>query len=185
MTELLPRLKWTINEYHRMIDLGLLDGKNVELLRGEIIEMPPEREPHAEQSEDGYKYLIRLLGDQAHIRQAKLITLPNRSEPEPDISICHPLGREYRLHHPYPENIYWIIEYANTSLDRDLKIKSKIYAEVEIQEYWIVNLQKNELIIMREPEGGEYSRQTMLKSGTVQSLAFPDLEIEVLRIISP
>lgn len=185
MTELLTHAKFSLDEYHRMIDLGLLDDKNVELLRGEIVEMPPEGPEHTEQNEDGYQYLFNLLGTRARVRQDKPITLLNGSEPEPDIAICQPLGREYRFRHPYPENIYWIIEYANTSFDRDLKIKSKIYAEVEIQEYWIVNIPKNELIILRDPENGEYSSQTTIKSGTVKTLAFPDLEIEVLRVISP
>ena len=38
--------KWTLAEYHRMIETGLLDDKRVELIRGEIVEMAPEGEPH-------------------------------------------------------------------------------------------------------------------------------------------
>ena len=37
--------KWTIDEYHRMISAGILDNRRVELLKGEIVEMPPEGEP--------------------------------------------------------------------------------------------------------------------------------------------
>ena len=39
--------KWTIDEYHSMIDSGILDDRKVELLEGEIVEMSPEGEPHA------------------------------------------------------------------------------------------------------------------------------------------
>jgi Uma2 family endonuclease len=183
-TALLTHAKFTLDEYHRMIELGLLDDKNVELLRGEIIEMVPEGEFHAEQSEYGYKYLTVRLGDRAWIRNGKPITLPNGSEPEPDIAICQPLGREYRSHHPYPENIFWLIEYSNSTLDRDLKIKLGIYAEVGIQEYWVVNIQKNELIVMRSPEAGEYRSQISLQTGVITPLSFPDLELSVERIIS-
>ena len=35
--------KWTIDEYHNMIIAGILDCRRVELLAGEIVEMPPER----------------------------------------------------------------------------------------------------------------------------------------------
>lgn len=181
----LPRLKWSIEDYHQMIKHGLLDDKKVELLCGEIVEMVPEGEEHVEQNEDGYKYLDRLLGDRARVRKAAPITLPNGSEPEPDIAICQPLGREYRQHHPYPENIFWLIEYSNSTLKKDLEVKSKIYAEVGIQEYWIVNIQTNKLIVMRDPEGGLYQTQFTLESGMICSIAFPDLEIEVERIISP
>jgi Uma2 family endonuclease len=38
--------KWTIDEYHRIIDAGILSDRKVELLKGEIVEMSPEGEPH-------------------------------------------------------------------------------------------------------------------------------------------
>lgn len=70
-----------------MIAAGILDNRRVELLRGEIVEMSPEGEPHAYFSSEAAEYLIRLLGDQAMIRSSKPITLTNDSEPEPDIAI--------------------------------------------------------------------------------------------------
>lgn len=181
----LPRLKWSIDEYHKLIELGLLADKKVELLNGEIIEMVPEGENHAEQGEDGHQYLINLLGTRARVRRANPITLPSGSEPESDIAICQPLGREYCQHHPYPENVFWLIEYSDSTLKKDLEIKSKIYAEAGIQEYWIVNIQTNELIILREPEGGAYQVQQTVSTGVIRPLAFPELAIEVSRIISP
>lgn len=89
--------KWTIDEYHRMIDAGILSDRKVELLQGEIVEMSPEGEPHAYSSGEAGDYLAKLLAGRAKIRHAKPITLPNNSEPEPDIAIVQPLGREYRL----------------------------------------------------------------------------------------
>ena len=134
--------KWTTDEYHSMVAAGILCDRQVELLKGEIIEMSPEREPHAYCSDEAGEYLSRVLGDRAKIRHAKPITLPNNSEPEPDIAIVQRRGREYREHHPYPENVLWLIEYANSSLEKDLEIKPKIYAEAGIPEYWVVNLKK-------------------------------------------
>lgn len=121
--------KWTIDEYHRMIAAGIIGDRAVELLKGEIIEMSPEKPPHAYSSDEAGEYLTKLLGDRAKVRHAKPITLPNNSEPEPDIAIVRRRGREYREHHPYPEDIFWLIEYANTSLEKDLEFKNQIYAE--------------------------------------------------------
>lgn len=138
-----------------MIDAGILSDRQVELLKGEIVEMSPEGVPHAYCSHEAGEYLAKLLGDayggklRAKVRHAKPITLPNDSEPEPDIAIVQPLGREYREHHPYPENIFWVIEYANSSLEKDLDIKSKIYAQAGILEYWVVNLKKLNLVVFR------------------------------------
>jgi Uma2 family endonuclease len=177
--------KWTLEEYHRLVDAGLLDDRHVELLRGELVEMAPEGKPHAHLSTNAGTYLIRLLGDRAMIRPAKPITLlKNASEPEPDLAIVQPLGREYLDHHPYPENIFWVVEYSYSSLDKDLEIKSKIYAEAGILEYWVVNLKTFKLIVFRDPQDGEYASKMTLSSGTLHPLAFPDLSVSVDRIIN-
>lgn len=171
--------KWTIDDYHRMIEAGILCDRKVELLVGEIVEMSPEGEPHAYCSHEAAQYLTDLLGKRATIRQAKPITLPNDSEPEPDIAIVQRLGREYREHHPYPENIYWLIEYANSSLEKDLELKSKIYAAAGILEYWVVNLKKSHLVVFRDILDGEYATKQTLTTGTIQPLAFPDISVSV------
>ncbi|MBW4613283.1 MAG: Uma2 family endonuclease [Desmonostoc vinosum HA7617-LM4] len=176
--------KWTIDEYHRMIDAGILSDRQVELLQGEIVEMSPEGEPHAYCSDEAGEYLAKLLGDYAKIRQAKPITLPNDSEPEPDIAIVQRLGREYREHHPYPENIFWLIEYANSSLEKDLETKSQIYAQVGILEYWVVNLKQLNLVVFREILNGEYATKLTLTEGIIQPLAFPDIYVSIKRIIN-
>ncbi|MBD2603449.1 Uma2 family endonuclease [Scytonema hofmannii FACHB-248] len=176
--------KWTIDEYHRMIAAEILRDRRVELLKGEIVEMSPEGEPHAYCSDEAGEYLAKLLGERAKIRQAKPITLPNDSEPEPDVAIVQRLGRDYREHHPYPENIFWLIEYANSSLEKDLEIKSKIYAEAGIPEYWVVNLKKLHLVVFREPLEGDYATKLTLTAGIIQPLAFPDVSVSVEQIIN-
>ncbi|BAY20886.1 hypothetical protein NIES2100_06300 [Calothrix sp. NIES-2100] len=176
--------KWTIDEYHRMIAAGILDDRRVELLRGEIVEMSPEGEPHAYFSTEAGEYLTRLLGERATIRPAKPITLPNNSEPEPDIAIVQRLGREYLNHHPYPENIFWLIEYSDSSLEKDLEIKTKIYAEAQIPEYWVVNLRKRQLVVFRDPHDGEYASKSTLTGGTIYPIAFPDIAVAVDLIVN-
>lgn len=176
--------KWTTEDYHRMIAAGILCDRKVELLKGEIVEMSPEGEPHAYCSDEAGEYLSELLGKRAKIRQAKPITLPNDSEPEPDIAIVQRLGRDYREHHPYVENIFWVIEYSNSSLEKDLEKKSKVYAEAGIQEYWVVNLKTLHLIVFREPLNGDYSTKFTLATGIIRSLAFGDVDVLVERIIN-
>ncbi|MEQ9358257.1 Uma2 family endonuclease [Coleofasciculus chthonoplastes] len=176
--------KWTIDEYHRMIAAGILEDRQVELLQGEIVEMSPEGEPHAYFSSEAGEYLMRWLSDRAMVRLAKPITLPNNSEPEPDIAIVQRLGREYLEHHPYPDNIFWLIEYSESSLEKDLEIKRKIYAQVGISEYWVINLKRRQLIVFRDPQDGEYASRSTLTGGRIYPLAFPDISISVDSIVS-
>ncbi len=109
---------------------------------------------------------------------------PTIRKPEPDLAIVQRLGRDYREHHPYVENIFWVIEYSNTTLEKDLEIKSKIYAEAGIKEYWVVNLKRLHLIVFRDPLDGDYATKFTLTAGTIQPIAFSDISVLVERIIN-
>jgi len=175
--------KFKVDDYHRMINAGILDGRNVELLAGVITEMAPQGTLHAYYSDESGDYLSELLGDRAKIREAKPITLGDSSEPEPDIAIVQPLGSVYLQQHPCAGNVFWLIEYSDSSLAKDLGTKTKIYASAGIQEYWVVNIQEGVLIVFRSPNDGEYRSEQTLSGGVISPVAFPDVSISVSRII--
>ncbi|MBD2091837.1 Uma2 family endonuclease [Microcoleus sp. FACHB-1515] len=172
----------TLDEYHRMIDAGELDDRHVELLNGEIVEMPPEGVPHASSSDRAERYIRKLLGDRAWLRVGKPITLPNDSEPEPDLCICENI--EYDAHHPYPEDIFCLIEFSNSSLKKDLEVKPQTYAAAGIREYWVLNLKKMELTVFRSPTATGYQSEQKFMQGTIKPLAFQDVSIDVQRLLS-
>lgn len=177
--------KWTLDEYHHMIDAGVLKDKRVELLDGEIIDMSPEGIPHAGLSSDTGDYLRELLGSRAKVREGHPITIPDsNSEPEPDLAVVEPLGSVYiNEHHPYPENIFWLIEYSYSSLSKDTEAKRKAYAIAGIQEYWVVNLKTSALIVYRDPVNGDYRSQVTLTEGSINPLAFPNIAVSVNRLL--
>lgn len=177
----LTTVKWSVDEYHRLIDAGFLDNKHVELLDGEIVEMSPEGIPHADLSDEAATYLRGLLGDRAKVREGKPITLSNQSEPEPDLCICQNI--RYNAHHPYPENIFWVIEYSNSSLEKDLTVKLLTYAAAAIQEYWVVNLKARKVIVFRDPADREYQQKQTLSQGNITPLAFPDISVPINRLV--
>jgi Uma2 family endonuclease len=179
----LTTYKWTIERYHRAIEAGIFDDQPLELLRGDLIVMPPEREPHAYYNTEAADYLRTLLGERAKIRDAKPVTLPNNSEPVPDVAIVKPLGEVYLEHHPYPEDIFWIIEFSNATLNKDLGEKKDIYAEAGITEYWVVNLKYKRLQVFRDLKNRQYKTELTLTTGTIAPLAFPDVSVQVERLI--
>ncbi|NJL86685.1 MAG: Uma2 family endonuclease [Leptolyngbyaceae cyanobacterium SM1_1_3] len=124
----LATYKWTIEHYHQAVAAGLFEESLVELLRGDLVVMPPEGEPHAYYNSEAGDYIRALLGTRAKIREAYPITLPNDSEPIPDLAIVKPLGAAYLSHHPYPGDIFWLIEFSNTTLSKDLSEKKDIYS---------------------------------------------------------
>lgn len=176
--------KWTLDRYHDAIDAGLFDNQPVELLQGDIVVMVPEREPHACYSSDAADYLRRLVGERASVRETKPVTLPNNSEPVPDIAIIQPPLRRYLDHHPYPADIFWLIEYSNTTLATDLGKKKQIYAEAGIQEYWVSDLKNSQLNVFRDWVEGCYQTELALTEGTISPLSFQDVVVDVRRLFS-
>jgi Uma2 family endonuclease len=176
--------KWTLDQYHQLVNAGMLADRRVELLAGDIVEMPPEGMPHAVYCSDAVDYLKQLLGNRVKVREAHPITLPDDSEPEPDIAVVMPASSRYLDHHPYPEDIFWLIEYADTTLAKDLNTKQQIYARSGIIEYWVVNLQASELIVFRDVNSEGYDTESRLSTGNISPRSFPDIEIEVRRLFS-
>jgi Uma2 family endonuclease len=176
--------KWSLQDYHQMIDTGLLDDRKVELLRGEIIEMSPEGVPHSFSCRETGEYLRQLLVNRARISEAHPITLPNNSEPEPDIAILRLPAALYRNRHPQPEDIFWLIEVSNATLVKDLTIKKDLYADAGISEYWVMNLPESVLVVFRDLTASGYQSETRLQTGTIYPLTFPDISIDVQKLFA-
>ena len=174
--------KWSVQEYHRMIETGLLEGKPVELLEGEIITMSPEGIPHSYTNRSVGKYLTKLLEGKALISEAHPITLDN-SEPEPDIAVVRLPDTIYAQHHPYAQDIYWLIEIADRTLNKDLYEKSITYARNGIAEYWVIDLPHKKLWVMTNPQENNYLDVKELTTGIVKPVAFPNIEVEIDKLI--
>lgn len=166
-----------------MIEAGILRGRSVELIAGEIVEMSPETPIHYTTAKRGAKYLEALLGDRADVRLNGPITLAD-SEPEPDIAVVRLPDSLYGDRHPYPQDIFWVVEVAKTSFKKDLAMKSAIYATATIQEYWILDLSTKQLVVLRNPQADQYIEQYTLAEGSITPLAFPDISVSIQRLFS-
>ena len=178
--ELEPQIHlWTIADYHQMIEAGILDEDDrVELLEGKIVCKTPQRPFHASSLQRSSHLLFELLRDQAEIRVNLPVTLGNRSEPEPHIAVVKIDANEYSLRHPESADIYLLIEVADSTVTKDRKQKSIIYAKNQVLEYWILDLQRRQVYIFRQPEAQSYREQFVLSSSdTVTLQAFPDIAI--------
>lgn len=140
------RRKFTIDEYHQLVDLGFFtENDRIELIRGEIIEIAPKRTPHSVCNSILFGELYRLIYDQANVRGQEPITLPPNSEPEPDVVIAKKKADNYLSAHPTVEDIILVIEISDSTLKYDQETKLPLYAEAGINNYWIVNLVDNRL----------------------------------------
>lgn len=171
-----PLMKWSLDKYHELVKAGVLEDCHVELLSGDIVEMSPVEPVHDDTREELTDYLRSRLGNRAKVREATAVTLPGDSEPIPDISVVK--LQRYRYRHPHPDDVYLLIEIANSRPGRDLGSKRKIYAQAGIPEYWVFNLAKQELKVFRDIQGDDYQAELTWSAETICIQAFPGLELE-------
>jgi Uma2 family endonuclease len=173
--------RWTVADYHRMITSGVLTSDDrVELLDGHVIEMVPQDPPHASTTDEGSDYLKALFAGQAKVRAQLPVTLSNCSEPEPDIAVVRIDNNRYRDRHPNPADIFLLIEIADATLKRDRTHKAKLYAQANVPEYWIVDVNQRQLIVFRDPQDGMYQSEAVLTAtDQIAPLAFPDVMIKL------
>ena len=174
--------KWSIADWHELVESGVLAEHRVELLEGEIVEMSPEGPMHSSTNYSVVKYLEELLQGKAVVREAHPITLDN-SEPEPDVAIVANPYTNYFTHHPYPQDIYWLIEISNRTLKSDLEKKSVIYARNGIPEYWIIDLVNKQLTVHTQPANSSYTDIQHVTTGTITPQAFPKIAVALNKLL--
>src|SRR5260221_1963575 len=120
--------RFTVEQYHRMIDAGILtENDKVQLIEGFILEMTPVGTPHAYSVDAVQEVVSKLLPPGWKVFVQRPITLAD-SEPEPDVSIVRGTGADYKDHHPRPSEIGLLIEVADSSLALDRTTKARVYA---------------------------------------------------------
>jgi Uma2 family endonuclease len=175
------RHRLTVDEYYRMAEVGLLaPDVRVELIEGEIIDMPPIGMPHGSAVDRLAQMLIRAVGDRAIVRVQGAVRLSRFSQPQPDFALLAPSVNFYADRHPTAADTLLIIEVSDTTLRYDSKIKASLYARHGVPEYWIVDLEEGELHFFRVPSPDGYADvSSVSSSGPVSIAALPGVSIDL------
>jgi Uma2 family endonuclease len=178
---------WTVADYHRMAETGILDeDERVELLEGKIIWMSAKGTAHRSAVGRTDYLLKNRLANRAWVSTQDPIQLNQRSEPEPDVAVVQIDPLDYADHHPTPSEVYLIIEVADSSLKFDCETKAKAYAQAGIADYWVLDVVDRQLYVFREPnEEGYQSKVILGEDARISPLQFADLQIVVLEMLPP
>lgn len=182
----LSRRRFDVDDYHRMISAGIVqEDDRVELLDGEIVQMHGAGRRHAACVLGLTHRLVTALTGRALIGIQNPVRLGRYSEPEPDVSVLRPREDLYVSTPPTPEDVFLVIEVADSSLAKDRSVKLELYAEAGVRELWIVDLTSDALLAHRDPEPRGYRSRERLTAGRIAPLAFPDLELDLTEILPP
>jgi Uma2 family endonuclease len=181
--------RWTREEYYRMGQIGLFEGKRVELIEGEVIDMSPIYSPHATSVTLAGEVLREIFGKGWVVREEKPLSLGVDSDPEPDIALVEGKARDFKDAHPTTAAL--IIEVADSSLSYDRNRKGSLYAKAGIPDYWILNLQDRQIEVHHRPiedEASEFGfiygdKMIFKENDSVKPLARPNALIAVAELL--
>lgn len=161
-----------------MAETGVLTPEDrVELIEGRIYTMSPIGSEHAACVRRLTRLLIRRAEPQAIVSAQSPIRLDDTSEPEPDLALLKLREDDYAARHPGPDEIMLVIEVPDTSVTFDREVKRPLYAEADIPECWIVNLEEERVEVYHTPRDSHYADEQQYERGqTIPSQALPEVD---------
>ena len=166
--------RFTAERFDQLVQQGFITNDDrVELLDGQIVRKPEVNPPHLYRVKDVYDRILEQFRTRAIAILQSTIRLPQDGRPDPDICLLKLETPRDRL--PLPEDIHLLIEVSDSTLIRDLDVKLGLYARDGIREYWIINLEAEQLEVYREPDGERYASSfTVRDAKPYACLAFPN-----------
>jgi Uma2 family endonuclease len=181
----LAHYRFTVDDYHRMADAGILtEDDRVELLDGQIVPMSPIGARHAGCVNHLAAVLSRRLGDFVVLAVQNPVILNPHWEPQPDIAVLRPRPDAYRTAHPRPDDVLLVVEVGDTSAAHDRATKLPGYAAARVPEVWLVDLEADRIEVYRSPTPRGYQNiGTVTRHETVAALLVPTGEIAAGEIL--
>ena len=160
------RHKLTTRDFERLGAAGILDADlRIELIEGDLIDMPPIGPGHASVSNRLTRLLVLRAADAAIVSVANSIALPPWSMPQPDFTLLRPRADEYASALPGAADVLLAVEVADTTLRFDRTVKSRVYASHGVAEYWIVEVEARRMHVLRDPQptAGVFASEQVLE----------------------
>jgi Uma2 family endonuclease len=178
--------EFSVEEYQKLGEVGIFhEDDRVELLNGQILLMSPIGYRHMGAVRRINKIFNRLYADRCEVDVQNPVMIDGKSEPQPDILLLRETVYS-RVTAPLPEDVILLVEIADSSLQYDRTDKRDAYARSGIEEYWLLNLNRDELHVFRESDGHTYrSEQCLRADESIAPLAYPSEPVCVRDLLPP
>jgi hypothetical protein len=145
--------RFSVARYQKMVEAGILTSEDkVELLENYVVLKMPRNPRHDSTLQRMLRPLLRSLPAGWDLRVQAAVALAD-SQPEPDFALVRGSSADYQTRHPGAADVGLIIEVADSSLLRDQRDKTRIYARGNIPCYWIANLVDQRIEVYTQPSG--------------------------------
>jgi Uma2 family endonuclease len=181
--------RWTVTAFHNACERKVWgDGKRMILIRGELFEVVPMKPLHATGIMLVGKALMSIVPPDHELRQQLPLVLDLETDPIPDFALVAGDVRDYLKIHPKTAKL--VVEIAVSSIAMDMTSKAELYATALVPEYWVLDLDRRVLHVLREPMpipgngAAAYRTHLELKADqSVSPLAAPDQSIPVASLL--
>jgi Uma2 family endonuclease len=171
--EILPRKRFTREEFDRLTESGFFKGHRYELIDGDLVDKMGQKPPHASAIRLVLAWLTRIFTDgriQVQLPIEVSAADHERTLPEPDFAILAEIKPEFTKRHPRGDELLLAIEVADTSAAFDLSRKAVLYAAAGVPEYWVLDLSRRILVVHRQPSAAGYRLIQLLAESDVVSI---------------
>lgn len=147
-----PRRRLTADEVLEMVEAGILrEDEPLELLRGELIVMSPQGDPHRALTVRVRDRLQAFYRDRAYIQDHSPIRADDYSLPAPDVAVIRGSNDDYFDRTPRGPDAILVVEiaYSSQAIDRD---KATLYAAAGVPVYWLVDIPRRTVTVYEGPD---------------------------------
>ena len=184
-TQLPNRRQWTRADFADLAD----NGARYELIQGELIKKMGMNGPHANTILLLQTALLRIFGASYMVRIQLPLVISDISEPEPDAAVVEGNPRDNPQDNP--TSALLCVEVSDSTLASDLGIKAALYAQADVPEYWVIDINSRLVHVHRTPvhsdalpNGHGYQTVSRLTpTDTVSPLAAPQSSVLVADLL--
>ncbi len=164
-------------QYDHLVSGGFFEpDARLELIYGMLVAVNPQGARHGAV----LRKLTMILTPQLVGRAEVSVQLPwaasDESEPEPDVSVVPP-GNYVDDH---PTRAHLVVEVGVSSLAYDRSVKVPLYAESDVPEVWVVDVERQAVTVYRAPRDGAY--QDIVEHDRTATLALRDFSDVKVRL---
>lgn len=144
--------RFTFDDVLAMVDAGILDeDARVELEGGVLVDMSPTGPKHSGVLERLIDHFTAVSPRSYRVRVQDTFLTPDGGFVVPDLMLIEPIGDD-----TLPQTALLVVEVAYSSRARDIE-KAATYAAAGVREYWIVDVERGDLLRHRTAQAGGYA----------------------------